>query len=68
MKLPLKWEFPGGKIEMGESEFDCVKREILEELMKLKEHSAHVLLNKNELYKLDWAAADLPILKEFTAL
>lgn len=32
MKLPLKWEFPGGKIEKGESEVDCIKREIKEEL------------------------------------
>ena len=32
MKLPLKWEFPGGKIEPSESEIDCVKREILEEI------------------------------------
>lgn len=32
MKLPLKWEFAGGKIENGESEIDCVKREVLEEL------------------------------------
>jgi 8-oxo-dGTP diphosphatase len=32
MKLPLKWEFPGGKLEESESEIDCIKREILEEI------------------------------------
>lgn len=32
MKLPLKWEFPGGKLEDGESEIDCIKREIKEEV------------------------------------
>lgn len=32
MKLPLKWEFPGGKLEENESEADCIKREILEEI------------------------------------
>lgn len=32
MKLPLKWEFPGGKIEDNESEIDCIQREIKEEL------------------------------------
>ena len=32
MKLPLKWEFPGGKLEINESEIDCINREIKEEL------------------------------------
>jgi 8-oxo-dGTP diphosphatase len=103
MKLPLKWEFAGGKIESGESEIDCIKREIFEELnitiqvkdkltpiihqysdfkiqlipfaaeyisgeLKLREHSNFLLANKEELLNLDWAEADLPILKEFLAL
>lgn len=100
MKLPLKWEFAGGKIEADESEIDCIKREIFEELniqieikkrltpvihqykdfkielipfiaeyiageLTLKEHLDFVLANKEDLHKLDWAEADLPILKEF---
>lgn len=32
MHLPLKWEFPGGKLHEGEAEADCIRREIREEL------------------------------------
>ncbi|TKB98024.1 (deoxy)nucleoside triphosphate pyrophosphohydrolase [Pedobacter cryotolerans] len=100
MKLPLKWEFPGGKIELGETEEKCILREIKEELdleidlvsrltpsqfqypnlsielipfiaqfksgdINLAEHKRHLWLKKEELIDLDWAEADLPILKEY---
>ena len=30
--MPLKWEFPGGKVEPGEAPVDALAREIVEEL------------------------------------
>lgn len=94
-----KFEFPGGKIEIGETKREALKRELREELniqpnikelylsvehtypdfklimhcyicetnsmtVSLNEHISHQWLAKEELMKLDWAAADLPIVKK----
>lgn len=40
-KLSLKWEFPGGKIEMGETPEECIVREIMEELNLKVEVAGH---------------------------
>lgn len=100
MSLPLKWEFPGGKVEPGEKPEDSIVREIKEELdlkisirkelracthdygskviklipflcsiedgvIKCREHKDVLWGNTNELIHLDWAEADIAILKDY---
>jgi len=96
--LALKWEFPGGKIEQGETKQEALIREVKEELSTdievldyimtvdhqynsfkitlhvyftkivngdfiLSEHIEAKWLDKEDLMKLDWAEADLPVVK-----
>lgn len=98
MSMPLKWEFPGGKVHDGESLETCLRRELMEELgifariiralppnnheypsfaltlhpficeivsgeITLHEHAAINWLSPSEMLTLDWAEADIPIVR-----
>jgi 8-oxo-dGTP diphosphatase len=100
MALPLKWEFPGGKIEPNEDEEAALQREILEELnasieimermpehlhaytpekeirlipyrctlavgttLHAREHAELRWVERHELLALDWAEADVAVVR-----
>ncbi len=49
-RYELKWEFPGGKLESGETIEQCLRRELREEL-SLEIHSVHRIQTDTAYYE-----------------
>lgn len=61
------WEFPGGKVELGESVLDALKREFAEEV-KLNIHNATALMEIKHDYKDKSVLLDIWLSDDFSGI